>query len=98
MMNVKTAGIRELKNHLSAYVREVENGETVLVTDRGRVVAELRPPGERERAATPGDVAYRRLVDAGVLRPAARARSVRLADRPVYRLARGTAQDLLDED
>jgi prevent-host-death family protein len=95
---MKTAGIRELKNRLSAYVREVENGETVLVTDRGRVVAELRPPGESERAATPGGLAYRRLVDAGLLRPASRARSIRLADRPVYRLTRGTAQDLLDEE
>jgi prevent-host-death family protein len=98
-MVMKTAGIRELKNHLSAYIREVENGETVLVTDRGRVVAELRPPGERERAAPPpGNLAYRRLVHAGMLRPAARARSVRLADRPVYRLARGMAQDLVDQE
>jgi antitoxin (DNA-binding transcriptional repressor) of toxin-antitoxin stability system len=61
---MKTAGVRELENHLSAYVREVENGETVLVTDRGRVVAELRRPGEAERAATPTDLRYRQLVAA----------------------------------
>jgi antitoxin (DNA-binding transcriptional repressor) of toxin-antitoxin stability system len=95
---VKTAGIRELKNRLSAYVREVENGETVLITDRGRVVAELRPPGAGERAATPEDLRYRRLVDAGMVRPAARPRSIRLGDLPVYRLTHGTAQDLIDEE
>lgn len=38
-------GIRELKNKLSHYVRLVEAGESVLVTHRGAVVAEMRPPG-----------------------------------------------------
>ena len=42
---METVGIRELKNHLSAYVRKAEAGDVVLVTDRGRVVAELVPPG-----------------------------------------------------
>ena len=42
---METVGIRELKNKLSAYVRKVEAGDVVLVTDRGRVVAELVPPG-----------------------------------------------------
>jgi len=45
---MKTVGIRELKNRLSEYVREARSGESVLVTDRGQVVAELVPP---ERAA-----------------------------------------------
>lgn len=43
---METVGIRELKNHLSAYVRKVEAGDVVIVTDRGRIVAELRPPGQ----------------------------------------------------
>ena len=42
---MKTVGLRELKNRLSEYVREVRSGEGVLVTDRGEVVAELVPPG-----------------------------------------------------
>jgi prevent-host-death family protein len=42
---MKTVGIRELKNRLSEYIREVRSGERVLVTDRGEVVAELTPPG-----------------------------------------------------
>jgi antitoxin (DNA-binding transcriptional repressor) of toxin-antitoxin stability system len=42
---MRAVGIRELKNRLSHYVRLVEAGESVLVTDRGAVVAELRPPG-----------------------------------------------------
>jgi prevent-host-death family protein len=40
---MQTVGIKELKNKLSAYVRAAEAGETVLVTDRGKVVAQLTP-------------------------------------------------------
>ena len=42
---MRAVGIRELKNKLSQYVRLVEAGESVLVTDRGTIVAEIRPPG-----------------------------------------------------
>ena len=38
-----TAGIRELKDNLSEYVRRVEAGERVAVTAHGRVVAMLVP-------------------------------------------------------
>jgi antitoxin (DNA-binding transcriptional repressor) of toxin-antitoxin stability system len=41
---MKTVGVRELKNHLSEYLRRVRGGESVLVTDRGEVVAEFSPP------------------------------------------------------
>lgn len=43
---MREVGIRDLKNHLSEYVRLVRAGEVVMVTDRGEVVAELCPPGE----------------------------------------------------
>lgn len=42
---MQTVGVRELKNKLSEYLRRVRLGESVLVTDRGEVVAELLPPG-----------------------------------------------------
>ena len=38
---MKTVGVRELKNRLSEYLREVRSGESVLITDRGEVIAEL---------------------------------------------------------
>jgi antitoxin (DNA-binding transcriptional repressor) of toxin-antitoxin stability system len=49
---MKRIGIRELKDRLSEYLRQVRDGEVVEVTDRGTVVAELRAPtvgGELER-------------------------------------------------
>jgi len=41
---MKVVGLKTLKNKLSEYVRLASNGETVLVTDRETVVAELVPP------------------------------------------------------
>lgn len=41
---MRSVGIKVLKNRLSEYVRAAAAGETVLVTDRDRVVAELVPP------------------------------------------------------
>ena len=43
-MDMRTVGLKVLKNRLSEYIRLVASGETILVTDRDRVVAELRPP------------------------------------------------------
>ena len=34
-------GIKNLKDHLSAYLRRVRKGERVLITDRGKTVAAL---------------------------------------------------------
>jgi antitoxin (DNA-binding transcriptional repressor) of toxin-antitoxin stability system len=45
---MKEVGIRELKNRLSEYIRQVREGEVIMVTDRGEVVAELRLPAEPE--------------------------------------------------
>jgi antitoxin (DNA-binding transcriptional repressor) of toxin-antitoxin stability system len=41
---MRSVGLKVLKNKLSEYVRLASGGETVLVTDRDRVVAELGPP------------------------------------------------------
>lgn len=41
---MKAVGLKVLKNRLSEYVRMAAAGETILVTDRDQVVAELSPP------------------------------------------------------
>ena len=40
---MKAVGVKQLKSRLSEYLRIVRGGETILVTDRDEVVAELRP-------------------------------------------------------
>jgi prevent-host-death family protein len=40
------AGIRELRQHLSRYVERVKTGETIDVTEHGRLVARLAPASD----------------------------------------------------
>jgi prevent-host-death family protein len=55
-------GIRELRQHASRYLRDVERGQTIEITDRGRLVARLVPPAQGG--------AVEQLIAAGRLRPA----------------------------
>ncbi len=66
---VRTVGLKVLKNKLSEYVRLASQGETVLIADRDRVVAELVPP-RPGRAETVGDAVLASLVREGVVSPA----------------------------
>jgi antitoxin (DNA-binding transcriptional repressor) of toxin-antitoxin stability system len=93
---MRTVGIRELKAHLSRVLRDVQNGETVLVTDRGKVIAELRQPGLAASTLSPVDQKLAELAAKGVLR---------LAEKPKWKyepspihLPPGTAAELLAED
>jgi antitoxin (DNA-binding transcriptional repressor) of toxin-antitoxin stability system len=47
---MRSVGLKILKNKLSEYLRLAAAGETVLVTDRDRVVAEIVPPQRRGSA------------------------------------------------
>src|SRR5438874_13804111 len=41
---MRTVGLKSLKNKLSEYVRLAAAGETIIITDRDRPVAEIGPP------------------------------------------------------
>jgi antitoxin (DNA-binding transcriptional repressor) of toxin-antitoxin stability system len=43
-----TAGIKDLKNRLSFYLREVKKGERILIIDRDQVIATILPVGRGE--------------------------------------------------
>jgi antitoxin (DNA-binding transcriptional repressor) of toxin-antitoxin stability system len=67
---MRVVGIRELKARLSEYLRDVRRGEVFLVTDRSRVVAELRPPGTAAAPAADGvERAMHELAHSGELQP-----------------------------
>lgn len=52
MATIGTVGARELKNRLGKYLKQVREGGTLIITDRGEPVAELRPmPSDPEEAA-----------------------------------------------
>ena len=94
-IRIMEAGIRELKDNLSRYIRRIEAGERILVTAHGRVVAELVPPGAGSRAAPRRR--FDELVATGVVRPPVEVGDP-FEDWPDIRLPRGTAADLIDSD
>ena len=65
---VRSVGIKTLKNRLSEYIRLASQGETVLVTDRDRVVAEITAPSSG-RAASLNDAVLAEAVRKGWIRP-----------------------------
>lgn len=71
MASMRAVGLKVLKNKLSEYVRLAQGGETILVTDRDRVVAELVPP-RAGRSPAVADAVLAELVRNGWVTPAAR--------------------------
>lgn len=85
-------GVRELRQNASRYLAMVKAGETVEVTERGRLVAVLSPP----RAAR---ISRDELVAAGRLIPATSPSGRLRSSRPVSVAAREpTNQELLDAE
>ena len=66
---MRAVGIKELKNKLSEYVRIAASGEPVLVTDRGRVVAELTAP-RPGRPVSSAEAKWADLIRRGIVTPA----------------------------
>ena len=94
MNAVQRVGIKNLKNNLSAYIRQVRRGVRVLVTDHDEVVAELGKP--RDDIASAVHPLLAEWIAAGKLRPAV-ARKRKLPISPV-KLPAGTARRVLDAD
>jgi prevent-host-death family protein len=79
---VRSVGLKTLKNKLAEYVRLAASGETILITDRERVVAELTPPGPA-RGPTISDSVLAEAVRDGVVTPALLAPGPPPTSRPV---------------
>ena len=48
---MENVGLRELKIHLSQYVAKARAGKKIVITDRGKEVAELTPLSPERKAA-----------------------------------------------
>jgi antitoxin (DNA-binding transcriptional repressor) of toxin-antitoxin stability system len=84
---MRAVGLKVLKNKLSEYVRLASGGETVLVTDRDRVVAELVPPSSG-RSLLVADAALAELVRTGCVTPSVFGPGGHVPRRPVAPLKR----------
>lgn len=78
-------GIRELRDHLSKYLEQVQGGSELVVTDRGRAIARLLPMS--------GERTIDRLIREGKVSPA----RTRKRGMPTPLEAKGTVSDLVAE-
>jgi prevent-host-death family protein len=56
---MRTAGVREARQNLSALIDEVKKGREIVITERGRPVAKL-VPADRSMGGVPDLAAFRR--------------------------------------
>ena len=94
---MKAVGVKNLKARLSEHLRSVKSGETILVTEREEVIAELRPARGRWHASGPLSSALDALSEAGELTaPVLPKRGWSWQVRGLG-LSAGTAQALIDD-
>ncbi len=77
----KSVGIRELKAHLSRYMKEVKEGDEILVSERGRVIARLVPVEPRTDAGRLRDLLLKLSAEGKVIPPRIQKKSGRPARR-----------------
>jgi prevent-host-death family protein len=94
---MKVVGIKQLKARLSEYLRLAKAGETVLVTERDEVVAELRPARRRPPIADRLEERLEALAAAGEISRAGQPKGDFTWRSRGLGLPAGTAQALLDE-
>ncbi len=84
-------GVRELRQNLSRYLKQVKEGASLEVTEHGRVVARLSPAGESVSEAYAALAA-----EHGAQLPSA-SLSEMIAGRPRRQTPAGTTDELLAE-
>lgn len=90
---MEKATISQLKNRLSAYLRKVRAGATILILDRDEPIARLERIGAAERPAD----REARLARSGLLRRASRPLRLAALRAGAPRPARSVVDALLDE-
>lgn len=89
LAEMERIGVRELRQHASRYLDRVKAGETVEVTERGRLIALLVPPA-------PGRDARDKMIAQGRLIPAVG--SLRLPSRISAAASTGAVLDHIREE
>lgn len=74
-----TASISEAKNHLSALIERVKQGETILILDRRSPVATLCPAG----SSVSGEASLQDLARKGLVRLPSRKPDTKVLDQPL---------------
>ena len=95
MEEIKTVGVKTLKDQLSAYIRDVKAGCVVLITERGRLVAELHRPQRTQLLSEKESIKSQWAADGKLRLPRA---SKRKCQPSPIKLDTGTAIKLLNQE
>jgi prevent-host-death family protein len=79
-------GVRELKNRLSRYLREVKEGRSITVTERGEAVAILVPVDQNRDAQAARELAKKGIGSWGGGKPKGAIRPVVVKGKTVSRI------------
>ncbi len=94
---MRAVGVKTLKAKLSEYLRQVKSGETILVTEREEVVAELRPARRQRVHASDIDEVLDALAERGEVTRASQPKAGWTFRSNGLGLPAGTARRLVDE-
>lgn len=94
---MRAVGIKQLKARLSEYVRLARAGETILVSDRDDVVAELGPVRHQRSAPESTEAILESLAERGLLTRASQPRKGWSWSAPSLGLLPQVSRELLDE-
>jgi prevent-host-death family protein len=92
-MRRTNVGIRDAKIHLSRYLKLVQKGEEVVITDHGRPVGKIVPLSSRDLSI---EDRIERLVQQGIMEPLTGERLTTIP--PPIPVPKGIVQRLLQED
>ena len=92
-MQSTSVGIRDAKMHLSKYLKMVQQGAEVTITDRGRPVGKIIPIHTKEM---PLKERIKRMEDRGQIEPVTAKGQVKIP--PAIPAPNGIAQQLLQEE
>ena len=92
-MQSTSVGIRDAKMHLSKYLKMVQQGAEVTITDRGRPVGKIIPIHTKEM---PLKERIKRMEDRGQIEPVTAKGQVKIP--PPIPVPNGIAQQLLQEE
>jgi prevent-host-death family protein len=81
-----TVGVRELKNNLSHYLRDVKRGKPITITERGQSVALLMPAGTHSDAQLARELSRKGIGSWKGGKPKGGSRSVVVKGRPVSQI------------
>ena len=90
---MEKATISQIKNHLSAYLKKVRAGQSILILDRDQPVARL----ERVASDQNPDDRLSRLERAGLIKRATRPVPIKALRAPAPKAKHGVLQALMEE-